>query len=138
MAAFYKVKPEVAGSLGDTTELDTSTHPPIVSKLEYEFAGWLGSHLIESFPCYIASTALVEAMTAAGLSGFVTDEVTVTLSPEALGVTADMLPPFVWFKPTGMPEQDDIGVLPPARLVVSEAAKQVMEPFTRDTDYIPI
>ena len=39
---FYYLEPEVSGGIGDSTILDTSVHPPIVSALEYEFEDWLG------------------------------------------------------------------------------------------------
>ena len=42
MSGFHVVEPEVAGALGDRTEMDSSIHPPIVKRLHYEFQGWLG------------------------------------------------------------------------------------------------
>lgn len=46
----YKlIEPEVAGSLGKETELDSSVFPPHVKKLHYEFDGWLGDDILESF-----------------------------------------------------------------------------------------
>src|SRR6476660_8794270 len=62
--------PEVAGGWGERTVADTSTHPPRVTALHYQFDGWLGDELLESFPCYIVTRRLAHALTAAGLSGF--------------------------------------------------------------------
>ena len=33
---YVYVEPEVAGGLGQGTEMDTSVHPPVVRKLQYE------------------------------------------------------------------------------------------------------
>ncbi|MEM6568382.1 MAG: hypothetical protein AAF957_08220 [Planctomycetota bacterium] len=45
--SFHTLEPEVAGDLGPRTVADTSTHPPAVSRLHYEFAGWLADSLLE-------------------------------------------------------------------------------------------
>ena len=55
----YKyIEPEVAGGLGNETIIDKNYHPPIVKKLHYEFNGWLGDDILESFPCFIVSERL--------------------------------------------------------------------------------
>lgn len=55
---FLKLQPEVAGGLGAKTIMNTTVHPPSVSILEYEFDGWLGDDLLESFPCFVVSERL--------------------------------------------------------------------------------
>ncbi|APF85630.1 hypothetical protein HI806_01945 [Ralstonia solanacearum] len=52
---YFFLEPEVAGALGENTVLDASTHPPRVEKLHFEFSGWLGDAILESFPCVIAT-----------------------------------------------------------------------------------
>lgn len=55
---FYVLEPEVAGGWGgDGTVVDREFHPPIVSRLVYEFDGWLGDDLVTTFPpVYIVTT----------------------------------------------------------------------------------
>ncbi|GGJ53754.1 hypothetical protein ALP32_02980 [Pseudomonas avellanae] len=43
---YYHIEPEVAGSLGEQTVIDTESWPPKVSRLEYQFDGWLGDELL--------------------------------------------------------------------------------------------
>jgi hypothetical protein len=50
---YFQIAPEVAGGWGRNTVMDRSIHPPHVTKLHFEFDGWLGDVLLESFPCYI-------------------------------------------------------------------------------------
>lgn len=62
--------------------MDTSTHPPVVERLVFTFAGWLGDHLVESFPCYLVSAPLADALSASGLTGFELADVEVELDPQ--------------------------------------------------------
>jgi hypothetical protein len=55
---FYLIEPEIAGGLGDHTEIDTEVRPPVVKSLEYRLEGWLGDELLESFPCFIVTSLL--------------------------------------------------------------------------------
>jgi hypothetical protein len=43
----------VAGGYGEDAILDTSVCPERVERLHYEFDGWLGDDLLESFPVFI-------------------------------------------------------------------------------------
>lgn len=71
---FFLVEPEVAGGLGKYTIMDRNTHPPIVSKLHYQFDGWLGDVLLESFPCFIVTEAAKLKLQAVGATGIRFDE----------------------------------------------------------------
>ena len=66
---YFYVQPEVAGGLGALTVMDTTTHPPIVSKLHYHFDGWLGNVLLETFPCFIVTDGARQALQAIGATG---------------------------------------------------------------------
>ncbi|MFY9952572.1 MAG: hypothetical protein WAK54_05070, partial [Bradyrhizobium sp.] len=72
---YFFVEPEVAGGLGPLTVMDTTTHPPIVSKLHYHFDGWLGNVLLETFPCFIVTDGARQALQAIGATGAKFDEV---------------------------------------------------------------
>ena len=80
MSKFFFIEPEVAGGLGEHTVMNRSTHPPKVSRLHYEFEGWLGNHLLERFPCYIATKELADKISNIGLTGFELGPVEVTTS----------------------------------------------------------
>jgi len=124
---FYFIEPEVAGGLGDRTVMDASYHPPIVSKLEYKFEGWLGDELLESFPCFIMTEELSALVTKANLSGF-------TLEPVQICTSADfdeacpnkLLPEFLWLKVDGRAGVDDFGLAGDHRLVVSETTLDIL------------
>lgn len=55
-------------ALGGRTVRDTSVHPPVVSHLHYVIDGWLGSQLLESFPCFIASDSFIASIRDADLT----------------------------------------------------------------------
>jgi hypothetical protein len=66
----YRLDPHVAGELGEATELDPSTHPPIVRALEYVLDAPDADDLIESFPVFLVSASLAGALENADLTGF--------------------------------------------------------------------
>jgi hypothetical protein len=124
---YYLLSPEVAGGLGERTEMDTSVHPPVVSRLHYEFSDWLGDDLVESFPVFMISAVLGERSTQAGLSGFALADAETTLSPEAEELLEGQgLPAFRWLQITGRPGANDFGQTADARLVVSQRALDLL------------
>jgi hypothetical protein len=78
----YVLEPLVAGALGEGTELDASTHPPRVRKLEYVLDFPTEEDLIESFPVFLVSDKLAAALTAANLNGFRLDHAEVRTSDQ--------------------------------------------------------
>ena len=81
--AYHYVEPEVAGELSPGTAMNTTVHPPVVSRLEYRFTDWLGDSIVESFPCYLVTDELGEQIQQSGLGGAALDDVEAILSPEA-------------------------------------------------------
>jgi hypothetical protein len=125
---FYFVEPEVAGGLGDSTVIDTSCHPPIVSSLEYRFEGWLGDEILESFPCFIVAKSLAGRMLDKKISGFSLGRVLITVSDKFQEISPNLLlPEFLWLKISGSPGVDDLGLASDNRLVISQKAKGVFE-----------
>lgn len=111
--------------------MDRSTHPPVVSRLHFEFEGWLGDDLVEGFPCYLVSTRLAEAITASNLGGAELSDVTVTkdeqfdeLFPDA----ARSLPTWRWLRPSR--HGHDFAVEDDGSLVVSDAALALLQGFS--------
>ena len=127
---FYTLDPEVAGELGDNTEMNTSIHPPTVSKLHYELNAWLGDDLIQSFPCYLATERLKREIESASVVG-------VAFAPVEFSVSANfkernlskVIPGFTWLKITGCAGKDDFGIEADGRLVVSERALKLIQDF---------
>lgn len=98
----YRVSPEVPGGFGETTILDSTIHPPTVTRLHFVFAGWMGDDLVESFPCHLASERLRNAIETAELSGLAFTDVVVEVDEQAElfdpGL-AERLPTWWWLKP---------------------------------------
>lgn len=127
MENFYTIEPEVAGGFGEHTEVDRSSGRMEVNRLHYKFDGWLGDHLLESTPCFIASKRLAEKINLEGLSGVEIDEVEITKSDEFLELHPTReLPEFVWLKVNGKAGQDDFGIAADLRLVVSRRALDLL------------
>lgn len=124
---FFKLQPEVAGGLGARTIMDTTIHPPAVSVLEYEFDGWLGDDLLESFPCFIVSERLKNLLDENTFTGYAFDSVIISRSetfdelyPETI------LPEFHWLKVEGKAGIEDVGFSELNHLVVSESVLKVL------------
>jgi hypothetical protein len=120
------LEPEVAGGLGEGTVMDRSVHPPRVSRLVYEFEGWLGDDIVESFPCFLVTEALAQALTEAGLTGFALADVTVQTTDEFTQHSARPLPEFRWLQITGAAHLDDFWLHTDYRLAVSTRALDVL------------
>jgi hypothetical protein len=128
---FYELKPEVAGQLGDDTVMDRSTHPPIVHACHYEFDGWLGDELLQSFPCFIVTDNLKTLIESAKPSGCSFGSVKVTTSEEyEAWEEAFPLPPLPHFHRLlveGIAGRDDFGLSSTFRLVVSDRMLKVLK-----------
>lgn len=124
---YYFVEPEVAGGLGDNTVINTNFHPPIVTSLEYRFEGWLGDDILESFPCFIITEFLGAKLSDSKLSGITFAPVLVTQSEEFKELNPDVsIPKFFWLKVVGIACTDDFGLSEDHRLVISQAALDIL------------
>lgn len=128
---YFLLDPEVAGGKAEDTVVSRSVFPPRVSKLHYRFDGWLGDDLLTSFPCFIVTERLAEAIKNAGLSGVEFKDVKITKSEEFEHFFPNKeLPPFVWLDVIGKPGHDDFGALEKdATLVVSDQALRLLRTF---------
>lgn len=130
MMTYRYVEPEVSGSLGDGTDLDSSVHPPAVNRLEFRFDGWLGDCLVESFPCFVLTESAKVAVETSKLSGVIFDDLVVSRSDQFNELyPGKELPAFFWAKVTGIAGRDDFGLAQDFRLVLSERALKVLEGF---------
>jgi hypothetical protein len=64
----FVLEPMVGGELGRRTKLDTSTHPPVASRVEYLLDDPDSDDLIESFPVFLVSVELAPRLDS--LTGF--------------------------------------------------------------------
>lgn len=120
---YYALNPEVAGDLGRNTKMDSSVHPPIVLRLHFELDAWLGDGLIQTFPCYLATTELCAQIEAAGCTGVRFEKAEVSASEEFYELQPDtLMPDLTWLQISGKPREADFGLTADARLVVSEHA----------------
>ena len=127
---YYIMFPEVAGGLGPRTILDNSIFPPIIKTLNYEFDGWLGDDLLESFPCFIVTESLKNALIASRLKGFLFSIVFVTKSDTFNELYPDReLPSFYWMQINGKLCMDDFSITDKSELVISSQAKELLSNF---------
>lgn len=123
----WAIEPEVAGQLGPRTEMDRSTHPPVVKSLHFVLSGWLGDALLETFPCYLATQEAIEKLAEAGLSGWADADVAFEIDEQLLGREPNLhVPTFRWFQITGELGLDDFAIGADLRLVVSARALDVL------------
>jgi hypothetical protein len=126
----WVVCPEVAGELGEDTELDASVHPPRVFRLHHRFDGWSGDELLEVFPCFLVSARLGKALEEGRLVGFRLEEVAVSVSPEFRELFPGRPPPdFRWLQMTGDSPEADFRLTPDFRLEVSSRALEILRQF---------
>ncbi|MCV3231391.1 hypothetical protein OHD62_23710 [Mesorhizobium sp. YC-39] len=118
----------MAGGLGENTVLDSSVHPPIVTKLHYEVDGWFGDVIVTTFPCFLVTEETQRALRKMDFSGATFADVEVTTSEEFHeGQPGQEVPPFVWLKVDGKAGRDDFGIAVPYRLVISERILDLLE-----------
>ncbi|MBY5162879.1 hypothetical protein [Salsipaludibacter albus] len=128
--AGFRVRPEVAGELGDNTDMDTTVHPPVVRRLHHVFSGWLGDDIVESFPCYLVTTDLATAITEAGLSGAWIDEAEISLDPQFTTLEPEQaaaLPHRKWLRINGAADKDDLWQDEQAQLFVNARALAILK-----------
>ncbi len=121
---FYELDVEVPGGLGEKTEIDTSKHPPIVKKLHFEFEGWVGGHLITTFPCFLISKDLINLLK--NKTGIETENCKITFNSD-FPVNKRKIPKFKWLKVFGKPGIDDFGISKDFNLVVSESVLNLIK-----------
>ncbi len=133
--AKFAIRPEVAGGLGSTTILDITKHPPAVTRLHFEFAGWEGDDIVGTFPCALVTDALAAAIIDEGLTGADLDDVTVSRDPQfeqLFPEQAAALPKWRWLKPIGRADSSDFWQDEHGILVVSKRALDLIRRFRVD------
>lgn len=125
---YFELEPEVAGGLGENSVLDSTIHPPSVKHLHYSFDGWLGDCLLESFPCFIVSEQLSNAMEKSELTGYSLSSVEVTKSEQFLELHSELeLPIFYRLNITGNRMVDDFSLSDSNTLLASNSALELLK-----------
>jgi hypothetical protein len=123
MNDFVRIDPLVAGEKGRGTIMDTNCIPWSVKKLEYVFDGWLGDHLVQSFPSFIITVEAANDLNQHNCTGYELDEVTTLKSEQFEEFESNVtLPEFKWLKIVGRARVDDFGLDPDGMLVISRRA----------------
>lgn len=130
----YKlIEPEVAGSLGERTQMDNSFFPPLIINPHYEFEGWLGDDILESFPCYIVTEKLRTGIEHEKLTGISFDDVIISKSETFLELYSNKeLPNFFWAKISGESYRDDFFITEKNGLAISEKAYSLLKNYNID------
>jgi hypothetical protein len=126
---YFYIEPEVPGSSeGPNSIVDRSVHPPIVSRLHYEFSVWSSDVLLESFPAFIVTEDAMNKLMESGATGARFADVEVTTTYPFREFHPDLqLPRFVWLQVTGRAGRDDFGLAADHRMVISERALDVLK-----------
>ena len=125
---FFHIEPEVAGSIGPNSETHRVNSKLVVTRLNYEFSGWLGDAMLESTPCFIVTTDARHLIEKAALSGVAFGDVEVTRSASFRDLYGEReMPQFHWMVINGRPKIDDFGMANDLRLVVSDQALNVLK-----------
>jgi hypothetical protein len=126
----FRLEPQVAGELGEATQLDPSEHPPRVVAVEYLLDGPQPDDLIESFPVFLASDRLVSRLRASSLTGFTLHPARVLPSREYREIYAHAEhPAYEWLCITGGGEREDAWLDADFRLCVSDRFMAEMRRF---------
>lgn len=126
----YSLDPQVAGELGEGSVLDTTVHPPVVTKVDYLLDQPETDDLIQAFPVYLVSSELADRFQAAAMSGFALAEATVRPSPDCLAVFGDAPPrEYRWLQVHGG-EGDDCWIDQSLMLCVSDRMMEILNHAT--------
>ena len=123
----YYFMPQVAGELGPETEF-LSSCPTVVGAMEYLFDEWPSSEFVAAHPCFAVSNNVNNSLECSGLRGFSFAKCKVGASGYFEG-SADVIPSYSRFFPTGKFEFDDFSLSEEGHLVVSLEAKNFLERF---------
>lgn len=94
---YYLLNPEIAGELGDGSELvyEGGKIKEVVF-LEYSFMGWQGDELLSTHPCFIVTESLQNDIISNGLTGVKFRDIAMTFSDEFYDICGNIkVPRFV-------------------------------------------
>lgn len=136
---FYRYIPSTGGDYGpNTVYVGAKTNrPAVVSHLHYEFCYWPEDDMLRCLFHYIVTERLKVALEKVNppLTGIEFDNVEISGDDQEFdsvwrdGRPDSALGKWHWLKITGKAGSDDFGLIPAAKLIVSERALEVIEHF---------
>ncbi len=127
MKIFYDLEPEVSGHLGKKTIMDTTKHPPVVSKLHFVIDGWMGDDIIECFPVFLITSKLYEELQKYEVTGYELKDVEIEKSDEFNTLFPNfVLPVFKWINISGK-KGADFAINEKHKLRVSSKALKLLK-----------
>ncbi len=122
---YIKANPEVICGLGMKTRFANQDNTK-VEKLHIHLEDWLGSDLMECYPCFIVTKPLAKALLTSEFSGFDICRLKRTKDRYFKDnyQLKKRLPRFRWMKITGQAESDDFGIDDENSLILSARAWQ--------------
>jgi len=125
---YYKIHPEVPGSLGSKTKYDKTFTPWELIELHVVFDGWLGGDLLKISNCYLVTEALKKDLENSGITGiesFKSFELEFSDTFKNLYPNR-RLPSIYRLIPNGKKGIDDIFILDYFKLIVSENVIKIL------------
>ena len=136
----YLLEPEVAGGHGDNTVFEDLAlgERQKVKYLHYEFSGWLGDEILETFMAFIITENLVNTIKKSTLNGYIFENMEISINDLFRELYPNTkLPGFKRLIPKGYVEADDDNyktwtgedfcLSQKARLVVTEKALSLLK-----------
>lgn len=139
---YYRFEPHCSGDYGENTVYvgQKTAHPCVVSHLHYEFSHWPKDDFLCCIFHFIGRDRLRQALEAMQppVTGIEFDEVEISGDEDEFkhvwreGRPDSELGKWYWFKITGKPGIDDFGLIPAAKLIISERVLEVLNRFTTE------
>lgn len=129
----FRLDPQVAGELGEGTELDGRTHPPVVSAVEYVLDQPENDDLIQSFPVYLISVDMEQLLIHHGFTGFTLDDAAITAGDVYLEVHGPVpTPHYRWLRIAGRESDSDCWIDESLQICVSNRMMAAMRALRLD------
>ncbi len=139
---FYRFDPHCSGWYGENTVYvgEKTAHPCIVSHLHHEFSHWPKDDFLSCLFHFIGTERLRQGLEAMEppVTGIEFDEVEISGDEDEFehtwreGRPDSDLGKWYWFKITGKAGKDDFGLVPAAKLVVSERVLEVLSRYSTE------
>ncbi|MGQ7856663.1 hypothetical protein ACUN24_20690 [Pedobacter sp. WC2501] len=129
---YIKIEPEVIVGMGEDTNIEQSSVPPLVTDLHINLEDWLGDDLMEIYPVFIVTERLKSVLELTTFSGYSIRNLKLTFGDyfENNYRLETKVPPFYWMVVSGIKENDDFYIDGSQTLNVSFEALSFLKKFT--------
>lgn len=138
---YYLLKPEIAGELGDSSEIIYEDgRIKEVKFLEFVFRGWLGDEILKARPCYIVTEDIMDSFLKNGITGVRYENIKISFSEEFIDIyeNTSEVPAFVRIIPLNRVDEleptmvEDVYLDKYNRLIVSEKTLKILRDHKLD------